>query len=123
VRLCVVSVLVVLELVLESLLLDADEELGDVLGEGLAPMLWVLLPALGVLLAPVLGVLLPALGVVLAPAPWVLLLPALPALGVLLPEVWAMARPTPPASAAAAASMVKLFLVVFISVLLDMEIP
>jgi len=107
----VVSVLVVLELVLESLLLDAGGELGEVLGEALAPMLWVLLPAL------------PGLGVLLLPAPCVLLLPALPALGVLLPEVWAMARPTPPASAAAAANMVKLFLVVFISVLLDMETP
>jgi len=115
----VVSVLVVLELVLESLLLDAGGELGEVLGEALAPMLWVLLPAL-----PGLGVLLlPAPCVLLLPAPCVLLLPALPALGVLPPEVWAMARPTPPASAAAAANMVKLFLVVFISVLLDMETP
>ena len=116
-----------LELVLVSLLLDADEVLGD----GLAPMLWVLLPALGVLLAPAPCVLLlpalPALGVVLAPAPCVLLLPALPALGVLppllLPEPWATAKPTLPASAAAAARMVKLFLVLFISVLLDMETP
>jgi hypothetical protein len=38
-----------------------------------------------------------------------------------LPEVWAIARPTPPANAAAAASVVRLFLVEFISVLLDMK--
>jgi hypothetical protein len=98
VRLCVVSV--VLVEVLVSLLFDIVEELDPLLGAGL----------LG-------AALLPLLCVGAAPAPWVLLL------SVLLPELWAIARPTPPASAAAAARMVKLFLVVFISVLLDMETP
>jgi hypothetical protein len=82
---------------LVSLLLDVVEEL-------VSPVVPAVLPLLGVVLCMVLE-LLPALdGVVLS---------------VLLPELWATARPTPPASAAATARVVRVFLVAFISILLD----
>lgn len=111
---------------------DIVEELLSVLpvlleepGEPDAPM-----AALLLLLDPlcVLSAVLPALGEVeLLVLGEVLLL----ALGELLlvsvlelelPEVWAMARPTPPARAAAVARVVRVFFA-FISVLLDMRSP
>jgi hypothetical protein len=70
------------------------------------------------LVSPVVPAVLPLLGV---PLCMLELLPALDGvvLSVLLPELWATARPTPPASAAATARVVRVFLVAFISILLD----
>jgi hypothetical protein len=73
-----------------SVLLDMVEELDSVVVVPPAPPLACVVLAAGVLLVSVLVLL----------------------------DVWAIARPTPPANAAAAASVVRLFLVAFISVLL-----
>jgi hypothetical protein len=92
----VVSVLDVVVEELESVLLDSVDE-PAVLGPAPLPcmlLLELVLPAAGVLLASVLVV-----------------------------PVCAIARPTPPARAAAAAKVVRLFLVAFISLLLDSELP
>ncbi len=104
----VVSVVVVVELV--SVLVEEPEE--PMLEEpvlGVAAVLPLVLPPLvPPLCEPVLGaVLLSVLLGVLALLPLVL--------GVLPLDVWPMAKPTPPASAAAAASVVKVLLIAFIS--------
>jgi hypothetical protein len=106
---------------LVSLLPAALEELGLPEAPIVPVLLLPLLPALGELLVlPALGELLvlPALGDVLVLG--ALLLESV--LELELPEVWAIARPTPPARAAAVARVVRLFFT-FISVLLDSEAP
>jgi hypothetical protein len=116
-----VSVLDVVEDVVSLLLLEVVP-----LDPPAAPML-PLVELLGALLVELLGVLVESLEPLepLEPLGALLVLAELGGelLPVLLLEVWPMARPTPPASAAAAASMVRVFLVAFISVLLDMEAP